>query len=148
MGGCDDCPPLPCRVELQACGRWCTSTEYAVERRDDPSSSHVGPFAPSRDELACAQVRVTTSALLTAKEREILHLLVNNMSNKQVGLTLDVRDRFRALLGTTRFFLSAPPVAGGVSTVNSASTPSVLQDAAARNGWAGAVRITHRGRVK
>jgi LuxR family maltose regulon positive regulatory protein len=35
---------------------------------------------------------VATSALLTAKESEILHLLVNNMSNKQIGLTLDVRD--------------------------------------------------------
>jgi LuxR family maltose regulon positive regulatory protein len=36
--------------------------------------------------------RVTTSALLTAKESEILRLLANNMSNKQIGLTLDVRD--------------------------------------------------------
>ena len=36
--------------------------------------------------------RATTSALLTAKEGEILRLLANNMSNKQIGLTLDVRD--------------------------------------------------------
>lgn len=36
--------------------------------------------------------RATTAALLTAKEGEILRLLANNMSNKQIGLTLDVRD--------------------------------------------------------
>ena len=41
---------------------------------------------------AAAPLRVATSALLTAKESEILRLLVDNMSNKQIGLTLDVRD--------------------------------------------------------
>jgi LuxR family maltose regulon positive regulatory protein len=36
--------------------------------------------------------RVTTGALLTAKEGEILRLLAGNMSNKQIGLSLDVRE--------------------------------------------------------
>ena len=48
----------------------------------------LGPAAPARPMLP----RVATSALLTAKEGEILRLLANSMSNKQIALTLDVRD--------------------------------------------------------
>ncbi|WP_457096821.1 LuxR C-terminal-related transcriptional regulator [Lysobacter sp. P5_B9] len=47
---------------------------------------------PPSPRPAPTPARVTTSALLTAKESEILRLLANNMSNKQIGLTLDVRD--------------------------------------------------------
>jgi LuxR family transcriptional regulator, maltose regulon positive regulatory protein len=67
-----------------------THPELADWAPPAPAAVRHAPDAPAA--ARPTPLRVATSALLTAKESEILHLLVNNMSNKQIGLTLDVRD--------------------------------------------------------
>jgi LuxR family maltose regulon positive regulatory protein len=43
---------------------------------------------PARDKTVAA--RVSPSAILTPKERDILRLMADNLTNKQIGLAMDV----------------------------------------------------------
>ena len=62
-------------------GKAATGTPLPEVERAEPSGAK--PATPSR---------VSPSALLTPKEREVLHLLANNLSNKQIALALGVGD--------------------------------------------------------
>jgi LuxR family maltose regulon positive regulatory protein len=65
--------------------------DWARRVRGVDGGMHAPPPAPKRTRSA-AQGRVTPSALLTAKEGEVLQCLAGNLTNKEIALALDVSD--------------------------------------------------------
>ncbi|WP_284617667.1 helix-turn-helix transcriptional regulator [Aquabacterium humicola] len=64
-------------------GRW-----VAGQRAEPPAAA--APAAPPPVPAAAAALRATPSLALTPKEREVLALLARNLSNKEIGLAMQV----------------------------------------------------------
>ena len=75
--GCAGCSPAPTRL-------WATGS--AVPGPRAPPRRHRRAHAPARPPAA----RATPSMALTPKEREVLELLARNLSNKEIGLAMQV----------------------------------------------------------
>jgi len=61
--------------------------------QDEKGTGLAGPLAPlqaPRGRVARAEPRATPSTALTPKEREVLELLARNLSNKEIGLAMQV----------------------------------------------------------
>ncbi len=73
-----------------ALGDWARQVLVAPDADLGRAGPLVAPMRAPRDERDAAPVRASPSLALTPKEREVLELLARNLSNKEIGLAMQV----------------------------------------------------------